>query len=262
MKIIVCVKQVLDTAAKIKLAEGRVDPQGSPRVMNPYDEFAVAESVKLRDRFPDSEVTLLTLGPENFKDVLKTGLAMGADHAKHLLDPAFDGLDNLGVAKALAKAVRTIGFDLILCGKQAVDDDMAQTGTALAVLLGIPFVTVVTQLEIADDQKRATVTRQIEGGSDILEGSWPLLITCQKGLNEPRLPSLKGIMAAKKKPIDILTAGDIGFHQASEGTAANRVRELGLTLPTARKSVRMIEGSPEEATRELARILREEEKLI
>ena len=136
---------------------------------------------------------------------------MGADQAVHLLDAAFEGLDCLGVATALSKAIGTLEYDLILCGRQAVDDDMAQVGPAIAVLLGIPFVTVVTDLKISEDRQKAEVTRQIEGGSEIIEAPLPLLITCQKGLNEPRLPSLKGIMAAKKKEITILDAAAIGF---------------------------------------------------
>ncbi len=139
MKIIVCVKQVIDTGAALSLKEGRVDTEGLPRVLNPYDEYAVEEAVRIRERSPeDTTVTLLTLGPDKFKDTLRKGLAMGADQSVHLLDPAFEGLDRLGVATALSLAIRTLDHDLILCGRQAVDDDMAQIGPAIAVLLDIP----------------------------------------------------------------------------------------------------------------------------
>ena len=131
MKIIVCIKQVIDTAARIRITDGKVDAAGSPRVINPYDEFAIEEAIRIREKVPETEVIALTLGPEGFKDALKTSLAMGADRAIHLIDPAFDGLDNLGVARALAKAIRKLSFDLILCGRQAVDDDMAQVGPAM-----------------------------------------------------------------------------------------------------------------------------------
>ena len=263
VKIIVCVKQVIDTGAALTIKDGRVDTEGLPRVLNPYDEYAVEEAVRIREQATDeTTVTLITLGPENFKDTLRKGLAMGADQAVHLLDPAFEGLDCLGVATALSRAIRTLGHDLILCGRQAVDDDMAQVGPAIAVLLNIPFVTVVTELKLSDDRQKAEVTRQIEGGSEIIEAPLPLLLTCQKGLNEPRLPSLKGIMAAKKKEITTLDAAAIGFDANVMGAAANRVREIALTLPPARNKGLVLEGTPEEACSQLVRILRDEAQVI
>jgi electron transfer flavoprotein beta subunit len=261
VNIIVCIKQVIDTSARIAIKDGNVEAPGSPRVMNPYDEYAVEEAVRLKDRFsPDSQITLLSLGPESFRDTLKTGLAMGADQAVHLCDPAFAGLDALATAQALAKAIAGMPYDLILCGRQAVDDDTAGVGPALGVLLNVPFVTVVTQLEIADDQKNAVVTRQIEGGSEVLEVSLPLVLTCQKGLNVPRLPSLKGIMAAKKKEVRVLTASAIGFDPATQ--APGRGRQVNLTLPPPRPKTRMLAGDARQAANELIRLLRDEEKII
>lgn len=260
MKIIVCVKQVIDTAAKISVKDGKIDATGSPRVMNPYDEFAVEEALQIKQRKPDSEITLISLGPESFKEVLKKGLAMGADHAIHLCDPAFDDLDNLGVAQALAKAIETRSYGLILCGRQAVDDDMSQVGPALAILLKIPFVSVVTGLTFSDDFTQAQITRQIEGGSESFESSLPLSLTCQKGLNTPRLPSLKGIIAAKKKPIETLDAKGIGFDVDSKGVA--HVKQIDLSLPPERKKGRILDGSLGQSLPELVRLLREEEKVV
>ena len=263
MKIVVCVKQVVDTGAALTLKEGQVDTEGLPRVLNPYDEFAVEEAVRIKEQAPEeTTVTLMTLGPDRFKDTLRKGLAMGADQAVHLLDPAFEGLDCLGVATALSKAMGTLEYDLILCGRQAVDDDMAQVGPALAVLLGIPFVTVVTKLNFSEDRQKAEVTRQIEGGSEIIEAPLPLLITCQKGLNEPRLPSLKGIMAAKKKEVVLLDAAAIGFDAQAMGAPANRVRETALVLPPARKKGIILEGAPETTCSQLVQALRDEAKVI
>ena len=263
MNIVVCVKQVIDTGAAISIRDNKVEAEGLPRVLNPYDEFAVEEAVRIREQSPDeTTVTLVSLGPENFKDTLRKGLAMGADRAVHLCDPAFEGLDGLGVATALSLAIRSMDYDLILCGRQAVDDDMAQVGPALGVLLDIPFVTVATRLTLSQDRKSADVVRQVEGGSEVLEAPLPLLITCQKGLNEPRLPSLKGIMAAKKKEIKVLDAGAIGFDPESMGAPVNRVRQTGLSLPPARNTGRILEGSVEETCSELVRILREELKII
>lgn len=261
MKIVVCVKQVLDTAAKIRIKDNQVDAEGIPRILNPYDEYAVEEALLVRDKFPGSEITLITLGPENSRDALKTGLAMGADKAIHLKDPAFNELDNQGVARLLAQAIRSISFDLILCGRQAVDDDMAGVGPALAMSLDIPFVSVVTQLKISDAGV-AVITRQIEGGSEEIEAVLPVLLTCQKGLNVPRLPSLKGIMAVKKKEISVLDAKAVGFDPQNPGSAFNRVRQVDLSLPPVRKKGRILVGSSEETARELVRILREEEKVI
>lgn len=262
MKIIVCIKQVIDTAARIRITDGKVDAVGSPRVINPYDEFALEEAILIREKIPETEVIAVSLGPEGFKDALKTALAMGADRAIHLIDPVFDGLDNLGVARTLAKAIRKLSFDLILCGRQAIDDDMAQVGPAVAVFLGIPAVSVVTQVDLSEDLRWADVTRQIEGGSEKLVAPLPLLLTCQKGLNQPRLPSLKGIIAAKKKPIETLDAESIGFDPVEEGPAANRVHEIDLSLPPERKKGRILEGSPREAVTSLARLLRDEEKVV
>jgi electron transfer flavoprotein beta subunit len=260
MKIIVCVKQVIDTAAKISVTAGKIDAAGSPRVMNPYDEFAVEEALQIKQRKPESEITLISMGPDSFKEVLKKGLAMGADHAIHLYDPKFEDLDNLGVAEALAKAIEPLSFDLILTGRQAVDDDMAQVGPALAVFLNIPFVSVITGLKFSDDFAQAEVTRQIEGGSEAFELSAPVLVTCQKGLNTPRLPSLKGIIAAKKKQIETRSAKDIGFDLDSLGPA--RARQVELALPKERKKGQILAGSLQESLPELVRLLREEEKVV
>lgn len=253
-------KQVLDTAARIRIKDGLVDAEGIPRIMNPYDEFAVEEALQVRDKFPGSEITLVSLGPELARDALRTGLAMGADKAVHLLDPAFNSLDNLGVAQVLVKAVQSMSFDLVLCGRQAVDDDMAGVGPAMAMLLNIPFVSVVTKLVLSDG--KAEVTRQIEGGSEVMEAPLPLLVTCQKGLNVPRLPSLKGIMAAKKKEVAVLDAKAVGFDPQNPGAVFNRVEQTELSLPPARKKGRILTGTPEETASQLARILREEEKVV
>lgn len=262
MRIIVCVKQVIDTAARIELKEGKVDATGLARVLNPYDEYAVEEAVQIKGRKPETEITLVSLGPEGFRDALRAGLAMGADQAVHLLDPAFAGLDSLGVAGALARAAASLGFDLILCGRQAVDDDMAQVGPALAVRLAIPCVTVVTRLQFSGDWKRVDITRQIEGGSEVLETPLPVLLTCQKGLNQPRLPSLKGIMAAKKKEIQTWDAAAIGFDAASIGTGNNRVDQTGLDLPPPRGKGRVFEGSVQESVSQLVKVLRQDEKVV
>ena len=260
MKIIVCVKQVLDTAAQIQIENGKITSPGSSRIINPYDEFAVEEAVRIKEKKPDTEITLLLLGPEGFKDSIKKALAMGADKAVHLMDEKFDELDSYSLARILARAIEKIPYDLILCGRQAVDMDRAQTGPALATFLNIPFVTVVTGIDFNDEFNKAKITRQVEGGSEVRELPLPLLLTCQKGLNEPRLPSLKGIMAAKKKEVTTLSASDLGIEALDIGD--NRVVEENLCLPPERKKGIILQGTDEEISGELARLLREEEKII
>ncbi len=258
MKIIVCVKQVLDTAAQIQIENERVVSPGSSRIINPYDEFAIEEAVRIKEKKPDTEITLLSLGPEGFKDSIKKALAMGADKAVHLMDAKFEGLDSYALAQILVRAIKKIPYDLILCGRQAVDVDQAQTGPALATFLDIPFVTVVTGIELSDDFQNAKITRQVEGGSEVCVLPLPLLLTCQKGLNEPRLPSLKGIMAAKKKEVLTLSALDVETLDIGD----NRVIEENLCLPPERKKGIILQGSEEEISGELVRLLREEEKII
>ena len=170
----------------------------------------------------------------------------------------FRSLDSYALARVLARSIDKIPYDLILCGRQAVDVDSAQTGPALATFLGIPFVTVVTGIDFSDNFKRAKITRQVEGGSEIRELHLPLLLTCQKGLNEPRLPSLKGIMAAKKKEVLTFSANDLDMPDMGD----NLVIEKNLLLPPERKDGIILQGTEEEISGELVRLLREEQKII
>jgi electron transfer flavoprotein beta subunit len=260
MKIIVCVKQVLDTAAQIQIDNGGIVSPQSSRIINPYDEFAIEEAVCIKEKKPDTEITILSLGPVGFKDSIKKALAMGADKAVHLMDDKFDGLDSYALARVLARSIDKIPYDLILCGRQAVDVDSAQTGPALATFLGIPFVTVVTGIDFSDNFKSAKITRQVEGGSEVRVLPLPLLLTCQKGLNEPRLPSLKGIMAAKKKEVLIFSASDLDID--TPDMVDNRVIEENLWLPPERKEGIILQGTEDEISVELVRLLREEQKII
>ena len=261
MRIIVCVKQVIDTAARIELKEGKIQGASLAKVLNPYDEFAVEEAIRIRERKPDTEITLVSLGPERSRDALRAGLAMGADKAVHLMDPVFDEVNSLIVSRLLAKAVGSLGFDLIFCGKQAVDDDMGQIGPALAVYLDIPCITVVTQLAFTDDWSIAIATRQIEGGFEIIESPLPAIFTCQKGLNEPRLPSFKGIMTAKKKAIQIFNAEKMGFVPTTSSETTT-VIHTGLELPPHRKKATVFDGPINESISKLVKTLRETEKVV
>ena len=263
MKIIVCIKQVLDTGAKIEVRGEKVVVSGSPYIINPYDEFALEEAIRIKSALPDSEITVFSLGPESVEETLKRALAMGADHAIHISDPLFNGLDNSFTAKILAKAIQKYSFDLVLCGRQAVDDDMAQVGPALAVLLEIPFITIVTKIQFSENFQTADITRQVEGGSEIRKNrSLPFLVTCQKGLNEPRLPSLKGIMAAKKKEIQKISASDLELNEKFLDPHNNKLQKIKLSLPPERKKGTILKGADEDITKQLVAIIREEEKIV
>lgn len=262
MKIIVCVKQVPDTEASIKVKTGstKIETEGVSMVVNPYDEYAVEEALRIKEKLGAGEVTIVSLGPAKTKETQRTCLAMGADKAVHLTDPAFEGLDGYGVALALAKAIKSMEFDLILCGKQAIDDDSAQVGPMLAELLDLPQAAVVTKLEIDGAAKKATAHRQIDGGTEILEMPLPAVITAQKGLNDPRYPSLKGIMSAKKKEITEINAAALGL--PTEELGAARTKIVSMNPPPMRTAGKVLQGEPAEVSAQVVKLLREEAKAI
>lgn len=264
MNIVVCVKQVPDTATRIKVKPetGEIDPEGIQYVVNPYDEFGVEEALQIKERLGKGEVLVVSMGPERAKEAVRTCLAMGADRGVHLNDSAFEGADSLATAVALAAAIRRQPFDLILCGRQAVDDDLGQVGASLAELLDIPHVSLVSKLDLSPDGRTATVRRDVEGASEFVEVELPALLTCQKGLNEPRYPSLKGIMAAKKKPVEELKAADLGLDPATIGAAGAKMKVLKYSSPPPRGGGKILEGEPAVAAAELVRLLREEVKVI
>ena len=263
MNIIVCIKQVLDTGAAIEILDEKISSPGSAFIMNPYDEFAVEEAIRIKAALPGSYITVFSLGPESVKEILKRALAMGADHAVHLSDPLFDGLDNFNIAKILGTAIQKIPYDLVLCGRQGVDYDMAQVGPALAVFLQIPFLTIVTKIKFSDNFQNADITRQVEGGNELRKNvALPFLVSCQKGLNEPRLPSLKGIMAAKKKQIQKLSSSDLGLDSDLLDPKKKYLQQVKLSLPPERKKGIIIKGLDEEKAKQLVKIIREEEKII
>jgi len=265
MNIIVCMKQVPDTEAQI-----RVKPDGSgivdsdiKFVMNPYDEYGVEEALLLKEKFGGGTVTIVCLGPERAIEAIRTGLAMGADKAVHLDDPAFEGGDAFSTAKALAAAIKGMECDLVFCGKQAIDDDLAQVGPALAEIMGIPQIVVVTKVEVSEDGKKAKVNRQIIGGEEIIEVPLPAVLTAQKGLNEPRYASLPGIMKAKKKEVKSIKVADLGLDPNDVGKAGAKTQILKMYSPPQREAGKIIEGeTAEETAPKLAKLLREEAKVI
>jgi len=254
MNIVVCLKQTFDTEAKIKLTdEGRIDSKGVSLIINPYDEFAVEEALKIKEQ-EGGEVTVLSVGGQKAQDALRQALAMGADKAM-LVDPGTEEMDEFAAAALLAKALSGLEYDIVLGGWRAIDDGSAQVAGRVAELLGVPVVNTITKLEVAGG--KATATREIEGGSEVVEVSLPAVLTAQKGLNEPRYPSMKGIMKAKKKPMDKTTATDLGLDSLSA-----KVQALSFSLPKQREAGKVIEGEAPDAAKELARLLHEEAKIV
>lgn len=254
MNIIVCLKQTFDTEAKIKLtSDGKIETKGVSLIINPYDEFAVEEALKIKEK-DGGQVTVISVGGSEVQNALRQALAMGADQAV-LIDPGVDELDEYATANILAQALRDMEYDIILGGWRAIDDGSAQVAGRVAELLDIPVVNTVIKLEVTGDQ--ALATKEIEGGSEIIEVSLPAIITAQKGLNEPRYPTMKGIMKAKKKPMEKTTAADIGLDNVSL-----KIQTLSYSLPEPRKEGKIIEGEVPDTAKELARLLHEEAKII
>jgi electron transfer flavoprotein beta subunit len=262
MNSIVCLKEVPDTETRIEVRDGKIVEEGIQYVMNPYDEFALEEALKWQEQF-GGKVTLVSLGPDRARESILKGLAMGADEVYHLSDDAFLGGDAYATAKALAAAIEKVGaYDVVFCGKQAVDQDNASVGIMLAELLDLPHVSVVSKLEIAEGGNCATAERDIEGGREVVETSLPAVITAQKGLNEPRYPSFRGIRQARSKPFTQWTVFDVGLDPGEVGLAGAKLEVVQVTPPPERPPGRIIGGEPAEAAKEVVRLLREEAKVI
>ncbi len=262
MKIVALLKRVPDTEAKILInQEGTgIKEDGLKFVINTYDEFGIEEALRLRDKAgAGSTVTVVCIGPPEATELIRTALAMGADDAVHVVDPALDRSDPFARAAVLAKAIQANGFDIVFCGKQAIDDDMGQTQSILAEMLDIPQVNIATAFEIAPDLKRVTVRRRIEGGDEKVESSVPVLVSCEKGLNEPRYASLPGIKKAKKKEIRTRSLADLGLAKAGDARSSI-VRWVPLPKSAGCRMVQAEETR--DAVRELVRLLREEAKVV
>jgi electron transfer flavoprotein beta subunit len=260
MKLLVGLKYVPDTEAKVKVgADGRsFDPAGVKMIASPYDEFALEEAVRLKEAAGSGEVVVVCAGPEGAGTALREALAKGADRAI-LVGGVPEQADGLARARVLAAVARRESPDLVLLGRYGVGTDEGQTGPMLAEILDLPHAGAVSKLEVANG--RLTARREVEGLVEVLEGTLPAVVTCDKGLNVPRYANIKGIMAAKKKPIEPLAAADLGVDAADLAPGA-RVTWEALELPPPRKAGRVLQGDPADTARELARLLREEAKVI
>lgn len=255
MNILVILKQTFDTEEKISIQNGRIQEDGVEFIINPYDEYAVEEAIKLRDEF-GGEVTVITIGPNRAENALRTALAMGTDKAILVDDESLFG-DEYTISKVLAAVIRKRSYDLILAGNMSVDNGAGQVALRLAEELGIAHVASATKLTI--ESAKATVVRDVEGDSEIIEAALPLLVTAQQGLNEPRYPSLPGIMKAKKKPLERLVADEIGIN-AEDIQAKTEI--LDQYLPPKKEAGKVLSGELVDQVRELVQLLRQEAKVI
>jgi len=262
--IIVCVKQVPDTETQIKInSDGTgIVTDDIKWVMNPYDEFGVEEALRLKEKFGGT-VTVVSAGTKKVTETIRTALAMGADKGVMVADDAALNGDGYATAKVLAGVIKGLPCDLIFCGQRAVDDDCGVVGATLAELLGVPNVSLVTKLEFDDGGSSFTASRPVEGATLRIQGALPALITCQKGLNEPRYASLPGIMKAKKKPLDEKSLADIGVDASEAGSAGSKIKIVKMTPPPERKPGQIIQGeTPEEKAATLVKLLHEEAKVV
>ena len=257
MKIIVCIKQTFDTEAKISLTgEGKIDPNGVHLIVNPYDEYAIEEGVRLKEKF-GGEVTVLSMGTGRAQEALRPSLATVADRALRIRDPGREEADGWVTAQVLSAAIETLSYDVIITGRMAIDDGAGQVGVRLAENLHIPSITSVVKLEVAGDHMAAF--RETFGGTEQVEAALPVLLTAQKGLNEPRYPAVLGMMKAKKKEIATKSLADLGLNSA--GLPAKMKRQAYF-LAAPRQAGRKLAGDAAQAVEELAAILREEIKVI
>jgi len=257
MNIYVLLKKTFDTEEKIVVSNGRIEDDGAEFIINPYDEYAVEEAIKQRDEH-GGEVTVITIGDEDSEKQLRTALAMGADKAVliNTEDDLEEG-DQFTTTKILEAFFEDKEVDLILAGNVAIDEASGQVGPRLAERLGINYVTTITNLEIDGDT--AKIDKDVEGDVEKIETSLPLLVTCQQGLNEPRYPSLPGIMKAKKKPLDELEIDDLDLE---EDELEPKTKTVDIFLPPEKEAGRVLEGEIDSQVKELVSLLRNEAKVL
>jgi electron transfer flavoprotein beta subunit len=260
MNIIVCVKQVIDPEAppssfKIDAATNRAEMKGAPPVIDPYGEYAVEAALKIKDKGGD-KITVMSLGVKLLREVVKKPLAMGADELILLEDEAFGGTDSYATAITLTAALKKSGeYDLILCGREASDTNAGQTGAGIAEMLDIPCVTLARKIEVVDGKLR--IERVIATGYEVVETPLPVVVTVSNEIGEPRYPTIKGIMAAKKKEPLIWKLADISIDTAQTGAAGRRVKLNRLFQPVYEGKCEFVEGeNPEDIGTNLALKLR------
>lgn len=257
MNIYVLLKRTFDTEEKITISGGKINEDGAEFIINPYDEYAVEEAIQVRDE-QGGEVTVVSVGNEETEKQLRTALAMGADKAVLInTEDDVENGDQFTTAKILAEYLKDKDADLIIGGNVAIDGGSGQVGPRVAEMLGISYVTTITNLEI--NGTTATVTRDVEGDSEVIETTLPLLVTAQQGLNEPRYPSLPGIMKAKKKPLDELELDDLDLE---EDDVEAKTKTIEIYLPPKKEAGKVLQGELTDQVKELVKLLHTEAKVI
>ncbi|MEO5357211.1 MAG: electron transfer flavoprotein subunit beta/FixA family protein [Nitrospirae bacterium YQR-1] len=255
MKIVVCIKQVPDTAeVKINPQTNTLMRDGVPSIINPYDLHAIEAAVSIREMV-NATVTVLTMGPPQAETALREAVAMGADEAVLLSDRAFAGSDTWATAYTLSGALKKIGYDIIFCGKQAIDGDTAQVGPAVAEFLDIPHVAYISKINSISDS-HVEVRRMMDDGYDVVETSVPALFTVVRELNQPRYASLKGKMRAKNAQIKKLTHADIELDEKDLGLSGSPTQVKNIFAPEMKKERILFEGKPQEQAAELLGVLK------
>ncbi len=258
MRIIVCIKEVPDTTeVKIDPETGTMIRQGVPSILNPFDMYALEAALGIKDENPDTEVIVVSMGPPSAEKNLRDTIAMGADDVYLVTDRAFAGADTHATSYTLSEAIKFIGdYDLIFAGKQAIDGDTAQTGPGIAEWLGLPQATFVKKIrEIGDDY--IVVERSTESGYEVVKLELPAVLTIVKGDKDPRIPSLRGMMKAKRAQIKKLTSEDLPVDKDKIGLAGSPTKVHKVFSPPKRKGGEKWEGEPEELAARLAKVIRE-----
>ncbi|WP_409297325.1 electron transfer flavoprotein subunit beta/FixA family protein [Peribacillus sp. SCS-26] len=257
MNIYVLLKRTFDTEEKITLSNGRINEDGAEFIINPYDEYAVEEAIQARDAH-GGEVTVVTVGGEEAEKQLRTALAMGADKAVLInIEDDVENGDQYTTAKILSEYLKDKNADLIIGGNVAIDGGSGQVGPRVAELLDMPYITTITKLVI--EGQNVSVIRDVEGDSETIEAQLPILVTAQQGLNEPRYPSLPGIMKAKKKPLEELELDDLDLE---EDDVEAKTKTIEIFLPPKKEAGRVLQGDLPDQVQELVGLLRSEAKVI
>ncbi len=263
MNIIVFLKQVADTEARIFIKSDQNSLEIENKYnMNFFDEFAVEEAIKIKEKSKDAQVTVCTYGPKRAIEALRTAIAMGADKAVLLNSDGLECDDSLTVSKVLAAFAKNEGLDLILCGRQAIDDESASIGGMVAEFLGVPHVSAILSLDVTDG-KTARVESEVEGGKERVEVHLPALLTTQKGLNTPRVPLITGVMKAMKAVIPDVDPTILGLPREEIDPSAAGIRVLSYETPQQRPPVKILEGeTPAEKVQGLIKALKEQAKVL
>jgi len=250
MNIFVIMKRTFDTEEKISISGGKINEDGAEFIINPYDEYAIEEAIQVRDEH-GGEVTVLTVDGEDAEKQLRTALAMGADKAVLInIEDDIEECDQYTISTIIGEYLKDKEVDLIFAGNVAIDGGSGQIGPRVADILGISYVTTITKLEIMGE--KVLLTRDVEGDSEIIETSLPLLVTAQQGLNDPRYTSLPGIMKARKKPLEELELDDLDLE---EEDVEAKTETIEIFLPPAKDAGRILEGEIKAQVKELAGLL-------